>query len=110
MIVWGGLVTDSGIGRDTNTGGRYNPSNNTWTSIASLARRAGPGGSTPRLDRHGDDRVGHAWTGRRIECRRPLHPLTNVWSATSLVNAPEGRYRHTVVWSGAEVIVWGGKK
>jgi hypothetical protein len=32
----------------------------------------------------------------------------DTWRATTTVNAPLGRYRHTAVWTGAEMIVWGG--
>ena len=44
----------------------------------------------------------------------PLHtggrynPVTDSWTPTSVVNAPLGRYAHTTVWSGSEMIVWGG--
>ena len=54
MIVWGGIDGDS-----LNTGGRYNPSTDSWT-------------------------------------------------ATSTTNAPAGRLGHTAVWTGSEMIVWGG--
>lgn len=30
------------------------------------------------------------------------------WKATTLLNAPTPRMRHTAVWTGAEMIVWGG--
>jgi hypothetical protein len=30
------------------------------------------------------------------------------WTATSTINAPEGRERHTAVWTGSKMIVWGG--
>ncbi len=30
------------------------------------------------------------------------------WTATSTTNPPEGRYDHTAVWTGSEMIVWGG--
>ena len=33
---------------------------------------------------------------------------TDVWTATSATNAPTGRFEHTAVWTGAEMIVWGG--
>ena len=29
------------------------------------------------------------------------------WAATSTINAPTGRYEHTAVWTGSEMIVWG---
>jgi len=35
-------------------------------------------------------------------------PSTDSWAATSTVDAPDGRYRHTAVWTGNEMIVWGG--
>src|SRR5206468_1921081 len=31
------------------------------------------------------------------------------WSATSIVNAPSGREAHTAVWTGTEMIIWGGR-
>ena len=30
------------------------------------------------------------------------------WTATSSTNVPEGRSAHTAVWTGSEMIVWGG--
>ena len=35
-------------------------------------------------------------------------PATDSWTATSMTNAPEARYYHTAVWTGSEMIVWGG--
>ena len=35
-------------------------------------------------------------------------PGTNSWIATSTTNAPAGRFLHTTVWSGSEMVVWGG--
>ncbi|HEY2046941.1 MAG TPA: hypothetical protein VGG93_10215, partial [Candidatus Udaeobacter sp.] len=32
----------------------------------------------------------------------------NIWTATSSANAPSVRFRHTAVWTGSEMIVWGG--
>jgi len=36
------------------------------------------------------------------------NPNTNSWVATSQINAPEGRTNHSAVWTGSEMIVWGG--
>ena len=30
------------------------------------------------------------------------------WAGGSIVNAPSARYGHTAVWTGEEVMVWGG--
>ena len=57
MIIWGGYSTN--VSGYTNTGGRYNPSTDSWTS-------------------------------------------------TDITLAPSGRQRHTAIWTGSEMIVWGG--
>jgi hypothetical protein len=36
------------------------------------------------------------------------NPNTNSWTATSLINVPDARFFHTAVWTGSEMIVWGG--
>jgi hypothetical protein len=36
-------------------------------------------------------------------------PATDIWAATSTTNAPSGRGNHTAVWTGTEMIVWGGQ-
>jgi hypothetical protein len=36
------------------------------------------------------------------------NPGTNSWTATSTTNAPTARRFHTAVWTGSEMIVWGG--
>src|SRR5438067_7410575 len=32
----------------------------------------------------------------------------DTWTPTSLTNAPAARSAHTAVWTGSEMIVWGG--
>ena len=36
----------------------------------------------------------------------PSGCVDNTWTATSTINAPTGRYEHTAVWTGSEMIVW----
>ena len=36
------------------------------------------------------------------------NPNTDSWTATSTINAPEAPALHTAVWTGSEMIVWGG--
>ncbi|MEW5987417.1 MAG: hypothetical protein AB1791_12350, partial [Chloroflexota bacterium] len=36
------------------------------------------------------------------------NPATDTWATLSNVNAPEPRASHTAIWTGAEMIVWGG--
>ena len=49
-----------------------------------------------------DDSVNGFNTGGRY------NPGTDSWTATSTTNAPAGRFVHTAVWTGSEMIVWGG--
>jgi N-acetylneuraminic acid mutarotase len=35
-------------------------------------------------------------------------PATDSWTPTSTTNAPIARWLHTAVWTGSEIIVWGG--
>ena len=37
------------------------------------------------------------------------NPGTDSWTATSIVSAPDARDGHTAVWTGSEMIVWGGR-
>jgi hypothetical protein len=36
------------------------------------------------------------------------NPGTDTWTATSNINAPSNRWFHTSIWTGSEMIVWGG--
>src|SRR5438128_198179 len=36
------------------------------------------------------------------------NPATDSWTATTRVNAPSARRQHTAVWTGKDMIVWGG--
>ncbi|MGA7273314.1 MAG: hypothetical protein WBX14_00560, partial [Candidatus Udaeobacter sp.] len=42
------------------------------------------------------------------EISNPDGCIDNTWTATSTTNAPAARFRHTGVWTGSEMIVWGG--
>jgi N-acetylneuraminic acid mutarotase len=36
------------------------------------------------------------------------NPISDTWTPTSVTNAPSARQGHTAVWTGSEMIVWGG--
>jgi N-acetylneuraminic acid mutarotase len=40
----------------------------------------------------------------------PFGCVDNSWTATSNSNAPADRFNHTAVWTGSEMIVWGGTR
>ncbi len=35
-------------------------------------------------------------------------PSTNLWTATTTTDAPSARIFHTAVWTGSEMVIWGG--
>ena len=103
MIVWGSYDYAT-------TGGRYNPGTNSWvatsTTNAPSGRRfftavwtgtemiiwGGSVGDTPTFFN----------TGRRY------NPNTDSWASTSVSNAPTAREVQAAVWTGKEMIIWGG--
>ncbi len=36
-------------------------------------------------------------------------PNTNSWKLMNMINSPESRYYHTAIWTGSEMMVWGGR-
>jgi len=105
MIIWGG---SQGFEQVLNTGGRYNPSMDSWTATS--------------VTNAPDARADHTavWTGSemivwggfdgslRLNTGARYDPSTDTWTATSTTNAPAAREFHTAVWTGSEMIVWGG--
>lgn len=109
MIIWGGhnaqIVT-------LGTGARYNPTTNAWTPVSDV--------NAP------EKRVLHTavWTGMEmivwgglgtgsgtdqfLNTGSRYNPVTDTWTPISQTNAPAGRYLHTAIWTGSEMIVWGG--
>jgi N-acetylneuraminic acid mutarotase len=114
MIVWGGCGDFSNPDPFTfhceqflNSGGRYNPSTNSWIHISSANAPTGRSDHTA------------VWTGSAMiiwggydSSQQPLNtggkyrPATNTWTTVSTVNAPAEA--HTTVWTGSEMIAWGG--
>jgi len=112
MLVWGGAIA-TGM-TVTNNGARYNPATDAWTAMA-----AAPVGFTNRADHVA------VWTGTemliwggstnanlnlgipRSDGAR-YNPTSNTWTPMSSVNAPTGRALALGVWTGTELIVWGG--
>jgi Galactose oxidase, central domain len=108
MVVWGGLNPVTG---DVLSGGRYNPGTNSWeptsTTNAPSARRSHTAVWT------GSEMI--VWGGFDdgsfifLNTGGRYNPGTDSWTATSTTNAPTARTGHTAVWTGSEMIVWGGE-
>jgi hypothetical protein len=102
MIVWGGEHNDS-----LDTGGRYNPSTDSWRATSTTNAPEGRFHHTAIWT--GSEMI--VWggnTGTVSNTGGRYNPDTNSWIATSTTNAPTGRASHTAVWTGSEMIVWGG--
>lgn len=109
MIIWGGDDTfPSNIAR---TGGRYNPLTDSWrkttlqNSPTSRFRHTAIWTGTEMIVWGGNDTgdsSGAVNTGGRY------NPITDSWSDLNIDNAPASREHHTAVWTGQEMIVWGG--
>ncbi len=106
MIVWGG----QDVSGDVNTGGRYNPITDSWTATSTTNAPAGrqvhtavwTGSQMIVWGGSPDSGFSYLNTGGRYD------PITDSWTATTLSNAPAAREYHTAVWTGSEMIVWGG--
>src|SRR5437867_3069725 len=102
-----------------NTGGRYNPSTDTW---AASSLTTGEGLNVPE----GRSEHSAVWTGSEMivwggfigylggsNTGGRYNPSTDSWATSSLTtgsgpNIPAARANHTAVWTGSEMIVWGG--
>ena len=110
MIVWGG----TGATGPFNDGGRYNPLANTWVYVSSTPLNTPP----PPRSAHtavwtGSEMIvwgGADLNGGALSDGGRFNPALNSWVYLSgvLPNTPPGRTSHTAVWTGSQMIVWGG--
>ena len=109
MIIWGGSPDD---GTTTwNTGGRYNPSTDSWTATSTTNAPSARESHTAVWT--GSEMIvwgGGGNCGNSCNTGGRYNPNTDSWTATSLTSAPIGRNGHTAVWDDldAQMIIWGG--
>jgi N-acetylneuraminic acid mutarotase len=105
MIVWGGAGNSpNGL---LNTGGRYNPSTDSWTATSttnapSARYRHTAVWTASEMIVWGGEGSGLLNTGGRYTAG------TDSWMGTSTTSAPNARRSHTAIWPGSEMTVWGG--
>lgn len=111
VLVWGGCA-DFSCGTPLGTGAAYDPAADAWTPI----QDAGAPGSRGIHTAVWADGEMLVWGGcESFTCPDPYgdggryDPDSDSWSPISTVDAPEGRYHHATVWSGEEMLVWGGQ-
>jgi subtilisin-like proprotein convertase family protein/N-acetylneuraminic acid mutarotase len=116
MVIWGG---EDNMGRRFSSGGRFNPVTNSWAVS----------GTTPAtMDSVPSARVGHTalwngwelivWGGNEaigmgssVSTGARYQPATQTWNMIDTMDGdrPSPRYDHTAVWTGQDMIVWGGR-
>jgi N-acetylneuraminic acid mutarotase len=111
MIIWGGS-NNGGLYGD---GGIYDPASDTWAAISTVNAPATRNlhtavwtGSTMII-----------WGGHSSLCSFPTYecgdggiydPSTDAWTSLGTVaNAPSPRASHSAVWTGSQMIIWGGQ-
>lgn len=116
MVIWGGQSKDpsgaSGAYVVWGTGSRYNPATNTWRTMSNS--NAVPGRFRHSTVWTGTEMI--VWGGYISPYDPPVYtgtggrynPVSDTWSPMGLSGAPDARAWHNAVWSGSEMIVWGG--
>jgi N-acetylneuraminic acid mutarotase len=111
MIVWGGVGNAGNSYTNFADGARYNPTSDSWTAMGTNSFLAG--------------RYDHAatWTGAKLVIWGGIaynqtytlfvdgglyDPVLDAWSRIATNGAPAGRYDESAVWTGTEMVVWGG--
>ena len=106
MIVWGGRSDGSAL----NDGGRYDPAGNSWTAVTTTGAPAARGGNTAVWT--GSEMI--VWGGTPgftggLNDGGRYDPAGRQLDGGEHRPAPPDRARsHTAVWTGSEMIVWGG--
>jgi N-acetylneuraminic acid mutarotase len=106
MIVWGGTGPDGQL----NTGGSYDPSTDSWAGTST--RNAPPARAQQTAIWTGSQMI--VWGGlfgpfhTVLDSGGRYDPTADIWTNTNITNTPMARVNHTAVWTGSEMIVWGG--
>jgi N-acetylneuraminic acid mutarotase len=116
MIVWGGWNGKDGARNYALPGGRYDPASDTWRPISDV------GAPDPREDHTaiwtgtemivwgGVVREGKPAARRQLATGGRYSPATDTWTPITLDDAPTAREDGVVVWTGTQMLVWGGQQ
>jgi N-acetylneuraminic acid mutarotase len=112
MLVWGGI--GNGLPGYRGDGAAYNPASHSWRALP-VSGAPGPregqtavwtGQSMIIWGGHGTRIPGAA--GTALDDGASYDPQADEWTPVAGIAAPSPRYGHTAVWTGQEMIVWGG--
>jgi hypothetical protein len=118
MIIWGGFSGSYSNNVNRNDGACFNPTNNAWRPI-SIENAPSPrfahsavwtgkemlvwGGYTDSHNIYKGGRTdAHLDTGGRYD------PAADSWHPITTNAAPSKRYYHGALWTGREMVIWGG--
>jgi hypothetical protein len=108
MIIWGGI---QGNTLDLNNG-RYDPATDQWTPVSTVNAPNGRKRHTATWT--GDKMIvwgGHVGgSGAEFSSGAIYDPATDTWTPMSSVGAPYARHDHSAVWTGTELLIWGGRQ
>ena len=106
MIVWGGRNGSTYHG----DGARYNPDTDTWTAVSSTGAPSARTNHTAVWT--GTEMIifgGNDGTFMPFKDGAAYDPAADSWrSLAAFPTALAGRERHAAVWTGSEMIIWGG--
>lgn len=106
MIIWGGSDANNSL----RSGARYNPTTDTWTPITTSGSPSLRSGSTAIWT--GTELIVWGGTslpgGPKLNTGARYNPSTNTWGAITTSGAPTARVGHSAVWTGSEMIIYGG--
>ena len=114
MIVFGGNGTfpppaPNAVDLVFADGGRYDPANDSWTlTPPDVGRRWHPAVWTGTRMIVWGGRDAFALSISTMNAGSIYDPSLNAWAQTAASNAPTARAGHTAVWTGFEMIIWGG--
>jgi N-acetylneuraminic acid mutarotase len=109
LIVWGGANLN--LSTTFNTGARYNPTTDTWTPMSTTGAPSGR------------NRASMIWTGKEmvmfggatgagsgtyVNTGARYNPDNDTWTTMTITGAPSARVHHSVIWTGASMLIYGG--
>jgi len=107
MIVWGGYD-----GSYLNTGGLYSLEPEAWFTTSTISTSALYARSLHTAIWTGSEMI--VWGGRndtaQMAAGRRYNPTINTWDSVVYTSGvtPFPRFTHTAIWTGSEMIIWGG--
>ncbi len=114
MIVWGGFSCLGCANAELATGGRYDPALDRWTPISIIGAPVARGNHTAiwtgaQMIVWGGETDGGIGQLTLLNSGGSYDPSSDTWTAIDLISAPPPTRCHAAIWTGAEMLVFGGQ-